>query len=224
VLDVFDKLVELVSDAWWTYPLIFAVAMLDGFFPIVPSETMAITGGVLAGSGDLSLPLVILAASAGAIAGDNIAYFLGQWVGEHTLKRWFRSEKSVRRLEWAERQLDERGGYLIVVARFIPGGRVAVNFSAGYVPTFPWHRFIRYDVLAGVIWGTYTGLLGYVGGKQFEDQPWKGLLIAFLVAIGLAGAVEVVRHLRSRRGGAVLAPEQSPAADPPPAGDGPAAT
>jgi membrane protein DedA with SNARE-associated domain len=196
---VFDRLVDAVSGAWWSYPVIFLVAMLDAFFPIVPSETLAITGGVLAGSGDLELWLVILAASTGAIVGDNISYFLGAWVGEHTVKRLFRSEKAHRGFDWAERQLEERGGYLIVIARFIPGGRTAVTFASGYTHAMPWRRFIVYDVIAGVIWGSYTALLGYFGGKQFEDQPWKGLLLAFGVAVGVAVLIEVVRHLRQRR-------------------------
>jgi membrane-associated protein len=195
---VFDRIVDAVSGAWWSYPLIFAIAMLDAFFPIVPSETVAITGGVLAGSGDLSLLLVIIAASTGAIVGDNISYFIGHWVGEHTIKRWFRSDKARGRLEWAERQIDERGGYLIIIARFIPGGRTAVTFASGYVPTMPWRRFIVFDVIAGVIWGCYTALLGYVGGREFEQDPWKGLLIAFAVALLLAFGVEAFRHLRRR--------------------------
>ena len=62
----------------------------------------------------------------------------------------------------------------------------------------PWHRFIRYDVLAGFIWGSYTVLLGYFGGKTFEEEPWKGLLLAFALALAVTGAVEAVRHLRRR--------------------------
>ena len=62
----------------------------------------------------------------------------------------------------------------------------------------PWHRFIRFDVLAGVIWGAYTVLLGYFGGRTFEEQPWKGLLLAFAIALAVTGVVEAVRHLRRR--------------------------
>ena len=196
---MFEQLVDVVSGAWWSYPLIFSIAMLDAFFPLVPSETVAITGGVLAGSGDLSLPLVIAMASLGAIVGDNISYGLGSWLGEHTVKRVFRGEKSRKGFDWAERQLVERGTYLIVIARFIPGGRTAVTFSAGYVHAFPWRRFIVADVVAGVIWGNYTVLLGYVGGKTFEEHPWKGLLLAFAVAVGVALIIEAVRHVRGRR-------------------------
>ncbi len=196
---MFHSLVTLVSDAWWTYPLVFGVAMVDAFFPLVPGETVAITSGVLAGSGRLSLPLCIVAASAGAFAGDNVSYGLGAWLGEHTVKRLIRGKKSQRGFEWAERMLEERGTYLIVVARFIPGGRTAATFSAGYVQSFTWRRFVRADLLAALIWGSYTVLLGYLGGKAFEDHPWKGLLLAFGIAIAITGGIEVVRHLRQLR-------------------------
>jgi membrane-associated protein len=195
----FDVFAEWVSGAWWSYPLIFTIAAVDAFFPAVPSETVVITAGVLASSGDLELALVIAAGAAGAITGDNISYGIGRWVGEHTLKRWFRSEKSRRRLEWAERTLDERGAYIIVIARFIPGGRTAVTFSAGYVRTLTWRRFLRYDVAAGLIWASYAALLGYFGGRTFEDNPVWALLIAFAVASTLALGVELFRHLRARR-------------------------
>jgi membrane-associated protein len=102
-------------------------------------------------------------------------------------------------LKWAQRTLDERGGYLIVVARFIPGGRTATTFTAGFVETFPWRRFLMFDALAGAIWGAYTVLLGYFGGRSFEEAPWKGLLLAFGIAVAVTVVVEVVRHVRHRR-------------------------
>ena len=55
----------------------------------------------------------------------------------------------------------------------------------------------------------YAALLGYIGGKQFEDEPWKGLIFAFVVAVSLAGVVELVRHLREKR----RAGAESPPAD-----------
>ena len=61
-----------------------------------------------------------------------------------------------------------------------------------------WLRFIRYDVAAGLLWALYAALLGYFGGKAFEQQPWKGFLVAFGVAIAITGAVELYRWLRKR--------------------------
>ena len=195
----FHQIADWVSGAWWSYPLIFSVAMVDAFFPVVPSETVVIIGGSLAASGDLNLLFVILAGALGAMIGDNISYGIGAWVGEHTVKRWFSGEKSVRRLEWAERQLDERGAYIILIARFIPGGRVAVTFSSGYIPTFPWRRFVVYDAAACLLWASYAALLGYFGGKTFEDHPLWGVALALGIALTLGLVVEAVRHFRQRR-------------------------
>jgi len=195
----FDQITQWVSGAWWSYPLIFSVAMVDAFFPLVPSETVVIIGGNLSSHGDLSLPLVIVAAAAGAFVGDNICYGIGTLVGERTVKRWFRGEKSQQRLAWAEQMLDRRGAYIIVIARFIPGGRTAVTFSAGYIPTFPWRRFVLYDALAASIWATYAAGLGYFGGKTFESHPFLGLMIALGIALSLGFAVEAARHWRQRR-------------------------
>ncbi len=203
---MFDQFTEWISGAWWSYPLIFAVSMIDAFFPVVPSESVVITAGNLASSGDLWLFGVIAAAAGGAIVGDNISYAIGKYAGEHTVKRLFRSDKARRGFEWAEQQLERRGFYIIVIARFIPGGRTAVTFSSGYTHAMPWRRFIVADVCAGLIWGTYAAMLGYVGGKTFEDQPWKGLFLGFLIAIGVAGGIEAIRWYigkrRSTRGAA----------------------
>jgi membrane-associated protein len=195
----FDRLAEWVSGEWWSYLVIFAIAAIDAFFPVVPSETLVVLGGSLAGSGDLSLLLVIIAGATGAVLGDNISYGIGSLVGERTIKRWFRSEKSHRRLEWAERTLDERGAYIILIARFIPGGRTAVTFSAGYIPTFSWRRFIVYDAAAGVLWATYAAMLGYLFGRTFEENPVWGVFLALGIALTLGLVVEVIRHIRKRR-------------------------
>jgi membrane-associated protein len=195
---VFESIADALSGSNWSYVIVFAIAALDAFFPVVPSETVAITAGVLASAGDMEVLPSMLAAASGAFVGDNISFGIGHFLGEHTVKRWFSGEKAQRRLAWAEGQLEERGAYIITVARFIPGGRTATTFSAGYVE-FPWRRFLMFDAIACAIWGSYTVLLGYFGGETFEEAPWKGLLLAFTVALVVTGLIEAVRYLRHRR-------------------------
>ena len=196
-LALLDSVLDSVSDSSWTYGVVFLLAMLDAFFPVVPSETAVITAGVLSATGDVLVGVVILCAALGAIVGDNVSFGLGRSVGEPIAKRLFKGERQ-RHLEWAERALDERGPYLIVIGRFIPGGRTAITFSAGLLE-MRWRRFLTWDVVAGFVWASYAGLLGYVGGKAFEEQPWKGVVIAFVVAFGIAGGVEAYRWRRRRR-------------------------
>ena len=73
-----------------------------------------------------------------------------------------------------------------------------MTLSAGTLE-YPWRRFALFDATAGVIWAVYATLLGYFGGRAFEHQPWKGLLLAFAIAFSVAGAIELTRWLRKRR-------------------------
>ena len=86
----------------------------------------------------------------------------------------------------------------MVIPRFIPGGSTVVTLTAGTLH-YPWRRFVAFDALAALIWALYAALLGYVGGRAFEDAPWKGLLLALGIAFAVAGGVEFVRWALKRR-------------------------
>jgi membrane-associated protein len=194
---MFEELTDHVSGSPWTYAFLFVIAALDVIIPLVPSETSVILAGVLASTNDLNLVLVILFAAGGAILGDNISYWIGRKVGHRIVERWFKGERR-KQVDWAKRQVEERGGYLIIIGRFIPGGRTAVTLSCGLLE-MPWRRFITFDVAAGLVWATYAALLGYIGGRTFEENPLKGFLLAFAVALGIAGVIEAYRWYRRRR-------------------------
>jgi membrane protein DedA with SNARE-associated domain len=195
---VFAHLTQLVSDAsGWAYAVVALVALLDAILPIVPSETIVITAGVLAADGKLWLPAIVATAAVGAFSGDNVAYLVGRQFGTALVDRLFRSEKARGRIDWAKQQLRERGGELIVIGRFIPGGRTAVTLSAGLL-RFAWRRFAAFDGLSAVVWALYAAFLGYFGGRAFEHAVWKGLLLALALGFALGGLVEAVRWMRRR--------------------------
>jgi membrane protein DedA with SNARE-associated domain len=197
-LALLDSVLDTIGDSNWTLFIVFGLAAVDAFFPLVPSETALITAGVAAGTGgDVNIAAIIACAAVGAMIGDHVSYGLGRTVGERVALKLFSGERR-RHLDWAETSLNERGGYLIVIGRFIPGGRTAITFACGTLE-MPWHRFVRWDVLAGIVWATYGGLLGYVGGSTFEEDTWKGLVLAFVIAFGVAALVEGYRWYRKRR-------------------------
>jgi membrane-associated protein len=194
---VFESLTEYVERSpWVAYPYLFAISALDVLVPLVPSETSVILGGVIAASGGLEVVLVILFAAAGAIAGDNASYWIGRTLGNRIVERFFRGERR-KRIDWAEKQIEERGPYLIVVGRFIPGGRTAITLAAGLLE-MRWRKFIAFDVAAGVVWATYAAMLGYVGGRTFEESPLKGFIVAFAIALLVTGVIEAYRFMRKR--------------------------
>ncbi|GAA4312570.1 hypothetical protein GCM10023178_75320 [Actinomadura luteofluorescens] len=97
--------------------------------------------------------------------------------------------------------MDERGGLILVVARYVPGGRTAVTLTMGAVG-YRLRSFSLFAAVAAVSWALYGALLGYVGGVAFEDDPLKGVAVGLGLALGVTGAVEAVRFARRRRRGA----------------------
>jgi membrane-associated protein len=195
---VFSHFTQLVAEAsGWAYAVVFVFAFLDALLPVVPSETAVITAAVVAATGHLSLPLILAAAACGAFAGDNAAYAIGRRFGPSAKARYFRGQKGRATIRWTERQLAERGGELILVARFIPGGRTAVTLTAG-AARYPWRRFVVFDAIAAVFWASYAALLGYFGGKAFQHAPWAGLLLALAIAFAVTGALELGRAYARR--------------------------
>lgn len=192
---MFDYLTQLIDGSAISYVVILAIVAVDSFFPLVPGETAVISGGVFAASGDLSVPLVLLAAFAGGAIGDNVTYWLGRLLGARARRRWFCSDKALHRLAWAETQLEQRGGPIIVAARFIPGGRTATMFSAGSLE-MPWPKFVLADLAAAGIWAGYAFALGFLGGETFQHSLWKPLAIAFAIAAVVTGLGELYRRFR----------------------------
>ncbi|MGA1439585.1 MAG: DedA family protein [Ilumatobacteraceae bacterium] len=186
---------EDFSSQWYFLVIIFVIALLDSVFPVVPSETMVIIGGVAAGVGEQPLLLVIIAGAVGAALGDNAAYLIGARLSGVVTRRAERSSKLAARREWADTQIARRGGPLLVTARFIPGGRTALTVSCG-VTRQPHAWFVGWVLVAVSIWATYAAVLGYVFGETFDHTT--ALILAFVAALAVNGAIELIRHLRAR--------------------------
>ena len=198
--NAFTDLTSWLSDFsanWWFLAIILVIALLDSVVPIVPSETLVIIGGVAAGQGDQRLLLVIAAGAIGAFLGDNTAYELGDRMSGFIQRHADRRPKWQARLVWASDQIRMRGGLLLITARFIPGGRTALTVSSG-ITHQPRRWFVGWITIAVVIWATYAALLGYIGGKAFEDNHTMAFLVAFGAALGMTVLIEAGRHLRSR--------------------------
>jgi membrane protein DedA with SNARE-associated domain len=196
VLGLLQGLIDLLTGSLWTYPLLFGICAGDALIPAFPSETAVIVCGIQAARGQLSLEWVIVWAAAGAYIGDNASYTVGRWLGTPAVKRFFSGEVAQGRLDWARNFLRERGSYVLIVARFIPGGRTAATFTSGLV-RLPWMtRFAPYIFAAAVLWSVYAALLGYLGGRLFEDQPIYALLVAFGIAAVITVGVEGWRRIR----------------------------
>ncbi|MEU3193653.1 VTT domain-containing protein [Streptomyces sp. NPDC006992] len=182
----------------WVYVALFGIAMLDGFFPVVPSETLVITLGVFAAAqGEPVLVLVILVAALGAFTGDHISYAIGRRSGARVQARLREGSRARRVYERVGRMLAERGGLVLVAARYIPGGRTAATLTTG-ATGFPRRSFTRYAAVATVSWAVYSACLGYAGGAAFEETPLYGVALGLALAFTITLVHEGVRGVRLR--------------------------
>jgi membrane protein DedA with SNARE-associated domain len=191
------ELIESALDSPWGLLALAAVAAVDGFFPVVPSESLVVTAGVFAASGDQNLALVITAAALGAFTGDHVSYVVGRRAGDRLTSRLGDGTRRAAAYAWAARVLAERGATVIVVGRYVPGGRTAVTLTAGAVG-HPLASFSLFDGIAAASWATYATLVGYLGGAAFEDDPLKGVILGLGLALSVAGAIELLRHAHAR--------------------------
>jgi membrane-associated protein len=195
-------LVHLGVTSLVSYLIAALMPALDVLVPVLPSETAVIALGVsTAGSTDPRIAVLVALAAAGAFAGDNVAYLLGRRLGPVISRRMFASARGERRLAWARQSLGRYGAGMIIVCRFIPGGRTAVTVACGLIG-YPWRRFAVADGCAAVLWALYAFFIGRLGGRAFEDRPWIGLLVALGLTVVLSAAIEGARRLapRLRRG------------------------
>jgi membrane protein DedA with SNARE-associated domain len=164
------------------YVGMYLFATIDGFFPPIPSESLAIALAALsAASGRPNMALIIVAAAAGAFTGDQIAYSIGKWLPVSRIPL-LRGERGRRTLNWAERTLARRGASFILAARYIPVGRVAVNMTSGAVG-YPRRRFIGLVAIASITWALYSAAIGVGAGIWFKGHPMGAVVVGIITGL-----------------------------------------
>jgi membrane protein DedA with SNARE-associated domain len=179
--------------AWWVLPVLFLMCLIDGFFPVVPSESLMVAlSSIWVGRGFLPLVVLVLVGAAGAFLGDQVAFRIGRALG-HRRTKWMRRPKVAKVFEAAERQLRRRGAVLIFSARYVPIGRVAVNITAG-ATGFSAKRFAFLDGIGCLLWGIYSVTIGSLAGNWMEHNRIVGIVISIVVAIALGWLLDRLVH------------------------------
>jgi membrane-associated protein len=164
----------------WLYVVVLVAVAIDGFFPVIPSETLVIGLFALSATGSPNVFALLAVVAAGGIAGDQITYRLGRRAGRLTRGRMGEAR------EKGEKALLRYGGTAILVGRFIPYGRTATTVTAGSAG-LPAARFRLFSVLAGLAWAGYALGLGRIGGAAFAHHPLAGAGFGMLLGMVLAG-------------------------------------
>ena len=173
----------------WAYTtiavLVFAEAALFVGF-VLPGETAVLLGGLLAATGHLSLPTLLGLVVVAGVVGDSVGFEVGRRLGPRIMDlRILRRHRP--RLDSARTYLRERGGRAVVLGRFTAFLRAVTPALAG-ASSMSYRRFLTFNVLGGLIWGTGVTLLGYLAGGSYDlvakslGRTSAGLLVVIAVA------------------------------------------
>lgn len=172
-----------------SYLMIFLFCAIDGFFPPVPSESLVVALASLIPSRGMPDPWILgLMAGLGAFVGDNVAYLIGRAIGTDRFA-WMRRKRLQHAFAWAGYELRLRPVSLILVARFVPIGRVAVNLVAG-ATRYTHRNFLILTCFSSVGWAAYSVLIGMLAGQWFQEYHLLGMVVAVVVAMGLGITID----------------------------------
>ena len=183
--------------AAYGYPAIALVIALESMGVPLPGETVLIAAAVYAGSTHhLDIILVVLAAAAGAVLGDNAGFWIGRRLGLPLLRRYGRFVRlNERRLKLGRYLFSRHGGKVVFFGRFTALLRALSALLAG-ANDMPWPRFLLFNTAGGVIWAALYGGGAYMLGKAVHRIAGPvGIALALLaVAAIVAGSVFLHRH------------------------------
>ena len=190
-MDALTHLALSLATSPWVYAIALALVVLDGIFPVFPSEIVIVGLASLAASATAPDPvLLLLVAATGAIIGDGLTYAIGRRIGIRRLQA-SRFRPLARMLRWASRRMMGRAGRVILIARFIPFARLAVNLTAGSTG-FGLARFVPLSLVAGSAWASYNVGMGCLAGRWVSDNPLLGMGLAIGVAVTVGFALDVI--------------------------------
>jgi membrane protein DedA with SNARE-associated domain len=145
------------------------ILTFESFGAPLPGESLLIFASFLAGRGELSLPLLMVSAWAGAVMGDNIGYVIGRKLGRALVQRCgAKIGISGDRLRRVEAVFARYGPVTVAFARFVNVLRQLNGVVAGTLK-MNWKRFLLFNALGGALWvGAWT-LAGFYLAKHVSN-------------------------------------------------------
>lgn len=182
---------------------------------VLPGDSLLVGAGLMTATsstavGHLPLTGVLVATAAGALLGAQLGFAIGRHLGPRLLDRPDRPR--LQAVVTSSRQTLERYGVgrAVVVARFVPLVRTVLNPLAGAVGVPTW-RFVRWQVLGGLVWTVGLVTVGHVLGSAIPDVDRYLLpILAVIVAGSLLPVALEARHRQSHRNETDTCPDASP--------------
>lgn len=188
----------LLTDAGpWVLVVIVGIIFIETglLFPFLPGDSLLFAAGLLSARLGLSLPVIIVAAAAAAIAGDQVGYLIGRRFGRRLFKPDARVFKT-KFLDQADTFFAKYGARALVLARFVPIVRTFIPPIVG-MSSLPYRKFVLWNIIGGVTWVIVGVLAGFWLGRiplvaDNVDMIAIGIVVLSVIPI-------VIETLRARR-------------------------
>ncbi|MGV8911338.1 MAG: DedA family protein [Rhodoglobus sp.] len=174
--------------------LVFAgtALFLGVFIPFVTGDSLLFAAGLMVAAHP-ELNIVVLAVGVGiaAFLGDQVGFLIGRHAGRGYLDK----RKSIRfqqAIGWSERFYSRYGWWSVVVARFVPFGRVLIPVIAG-IGRMNYYRFLSSNLVGALLWGVGLTLIGYFAASI------PGVKSAAYVIAGVVFAISIIAGIRAWR-------------------------
>lgn len=180
--------------------MVFAeTGLLVGFF--LPGDSLLFITGLMVSTHVINMPIWLVCAliSVTAFAGDQTGYFIGRRFGPAVFNKQdskFFSQKNVSR---TNSFFERYGSKAVILAHFVPVMRTFVPVAAG-VGQMNYRKFVQFNIIGVLGWGTGVTLLGYFLGRiPLVADHVEYFTLAFIVISTIPIALEVLKARREHR-------------------------
>ena len=191
---------------YWVITLLMAIE--SSFIPF-PSEVVIPPAAYMAAAtGEMSLWLIILCATLGALIGATVNYVLALYLGRPIIYRFANSKLGhlclidEEKVKLAEHYFDEHGAIGTIVGRLVPAVRQLISIPAG-LARMRFGRFLLYTAIGAGAWNCILGAIGYalasvVPYEQLDETvaEYSAYLKALMLLVGLAAVYYLYRQYK----------------------------
>ncbi len=202
ILNIDKYLVKIVSDyRTWTYLIIFLIIFAETGFvvtPFLPGDSLLFAVGALIAKGNTGLDIYLMGMLliAGAIMGNTVNYFLGNYFGPKV----FKPNNRILKVDYynkTQEYFDKRGGNMLIISRFMPIFRTVTPFVAG-VGKMNFGQFTYYNVVGGVLWiVSFLGLGFIFGNIPFIKDNFTYVMLVIIVLTILPAVFAAIKARRT---------------------------
>ena len=180
------------------FGLVFAGTGLfvGAFIPFITGDSLVFAAGLVSAAHQDSINIYVMVIGVGISAwlGDQVGYTLGRHYGRPYLDKrkghWLK-----RAIERSEQFYVRYGWWSIVVARFVPWGRVIIPALAG-ISKMNYYKFFSANAAGALLWGSGLTLAGYFT----YSIPWvRSMVYVIALVVITLSVIAGVRTWRANR-------------------------